>query len=99
MVKVYGASDDLLEIEGYDEIDCYGKTVKVGFDDGTVIRCSYGKPGLAVWKIEVVKQGSAAQSLDVCMDENADPYSDVFTIDAQFTRCIAYEEKNQLMEI
>ena len=46
-----------------------------------------------------MKQGSAAQSLEVCMDENADPYSDVFTIDAQFTRCIAYEEKNQLMEI
>ena len=50
MIKVYGASDDLLEIEGYGEIDCYGKAVRVCFDDGTVIWCSYGKPDLAVWQ-------------------------------------------------
>lgn len=83
MIKVYGSSDDLLEIEGYGEIDCYGKAVRVCFDDGTVIWCSYGKPDLAVWQIEVETYGSARRSLELCMDEEAELYSDVFTIDAK----------------
>lgn len=98
MIKVYGASDDLLEIEGYDEIDCYDKVVRVCFDDGTVIRCSYSKPGLAVWWIKVERQGTARQSLEVCMDENADPYSDVFTIDAKVTRVVQHRKSDYRKE-
>ena len=44
MVKVYGCSDDLVEIEGStceeDEIGCYDRDVLIYFVDGTVIRAN-----------------------------------------------------------
>lgn len=87
MVRVYGASDDLCEIEGSaypeDEIGCYDKDVHIRFTDGTVIRCSYPKSGLAVWAIDVEERGTAEQELHICEDEQAAIYSDIFTIDAE----------------
>lgn len=84
MVRIYGSSDDLLEIEGSEyyenEIGCCDSDVVVEFYDGTIIRCGYAKPDLAVWYINVVKEGTAPRDLLVCENENADPYSDVFTI-------------------
>ncbi len=87
MTKVYGASDDLVEIEGStykeDEIGCYAHDVRIRFLDGTVIRVGYPKDGLAVWWIEVEKQGTAEQKLTICEDEDARIYSDVFEIDSE----------------
>ncbi len=87
MTKVYGASDDLVEIEGSiykeDEIGCYESDVRIRFLDGTVIRVGYPKNGLAVWWIEVEKQGTAVQKLTICEDEDARIYSDVFEIDSE----------------
>lgn len=87
MTKVYGASDDLVEIEGStykeDEIGCYTHDVRIRFLDGTVIRVGYPKDGLAVWWIEVEKQGTAEQKLTICEDEDARIYSDVFEIDSE----------------
>lgn len=87
MVKIYGASDDLVEIEGSnykeDEIDCYEQDVRIRFVDGTVIRIGYPKNGMAVWWIEVEKQGTATQYNVVCEDEDAEIYSDIFCIDAE----------------
>lgn len=87
MVKVFGSSDDLVEIEGSSfknkEIDCYNKSVRVRFVDGTVIRVRYGKPNLAVWCIEIEVVGSSASRLDICNDENAEIYSDVFQIESE----------------
>lgn len=87
MIKVYGASDDLVEIEGSaykeDEIGCYNSDVRIGFTDGTVIRVGYPKADAAIWWIEVEKQGTAAQTLIVCEDEDARNYSDIFEIDAE----------------
>lgn len=87
MVKVYGASDDLVEIEGTkykeDEIGCYGHDVRLRFTDGTVVRIGYPKDGMAVWWIEVEKVGSADQNLTQCLDEDARIYSDIFEIDAE----------------
>ena len=87
MTKVYGASDDLVEIEGSaykeDEIGCYEHDVRIRFLDGTVIRVGYPKDGLAVWWIEVEKQGTAEQKLTICEDEDAWIYSDVFEIDSE----------------
>ena len=52
MVKVYGTSDDLVEIENSqykeDEIGCYDHDVRIRFLDGTIIRVGYPKDGLAV---------------------------------------------------
>lgn len=87
MIKIYGASDDLVEIEGSnykeDEIGCYERDVRIRFTDGTIIRIGYSKSNIAVWYIEVESQGTAKQILSVCIDEEADPYSDVFEIDAE----------------
>lgn len=86
MTKIYGASDDLVEIEGSkykeDEIGCYEHDVRIRFIDGTVIRVGYPKDGLAIWWIEVEKQGTAEQKLTICEDEDARIYSDVFEIDS-----------------
>ena len=89
MVKVYGASDDLVEIEGskypYDEIGCYNADVKIEFIDGTIIKVHYGKEDdtLGIWAITVLEKGSAYQELLVCNDENAKIYSDIFLIGAE----------------
>ena len=87
MVKVYGASDDLVEIENSqykdDEIGCYDHDVRIRFVDGTVIRVGYPKDGLAIWWIEIEKQGTAEHKLTICDDEDARIYSDIFEIDSE----------------
>lgn len=96
MVRVYGMSDDLVEIEGaeypYDEVGCFDSDVRIWFDDGTIIRVGYSKPNLAVWYIEVEQEGSANTNLLICEDENADIYSDIFDIDAKFVKCEVLDE-------
>lgn len=96
MVKVYGYSDDLVEIDGapypYDEVGCYDRDVRIWFDDGTVIRVGYGKQELAVWYIEVEEKGTAKSELQICEDEEAEIYSDIFEIEADFLKCEAIGE-------
>ena len=87
MVKIYGCSDDLVEIEGdleypEDEIGCYESSVRIWFNDGTIILIGYPKEGMAVWWIRVETQGTAKQNLRICEDEDAEIYSDIFEIDA-----------------
>ena len=86
-VKVYGVSDDLVEIENScfseDEIDCYKHDVRIKFDDGTVIRIGYPKPDGAVWWIKVEEQGKVEHILTICEDEDAEIYSDVFEIESE----------------
>lgn len=87
MIKVYGQSDDLVEIEGSnyreDEIGCYDSEVRICFTDETIIRVGYSKPETAIWYIIVENQGTAEQQLIVCEDEDAEIYSDIFEIDAE----------------
>lgn len=86
MIKVYGCSDDLVEVDGadypYDEIGCYDMDVILWFDDGTTIKIGYPKKDVAVWWIKVLKQGTGEQTLTICEDEDANIYSDIFEIDA-----------------
>lgn len=84
MIKVYGASDDLVEIEGSfeGEIGCFESDVRIRFTDGTVIRVGYPKEDAAIWWIEVEKKGAAVQKLTICDDEDARIYSDIFEINA-----------------
>lgn len=90
MVKVWGCSDDLVEIEGSkyheDEIGCFDAAVKLWFEDGTEIVVGYPKSGLAVWWVDIVRYGTAAKSIEFCYDEDADVYSDVFRIDSEIIR-------------
>ena len=98
MLQVYGCSDDLVEIKGaqypYDEIDCFEKDVLIRFKDGTEILVGYNKPNLAVWWIKVSKHGSGTYILDYCNDEDAEIYSDVFTIDSELESVKVVNKEN-----
>ncbi len=87
MAKVYGYSDDVVEIEhlegGSTEIDCYNKNVSITFDDGTVITIGYGKENLAVWWIRIDQAGATDPDLIICDDEDAKIYSDILEIEAE----------------
>lgn len=59
MTKIYGASDDLIEIDGdiSDEFGCYNgrkKTIETSL--GTKAKIHYGDEGC--WKIELISKGS-----------------------------------------
>lgn len=88
MIKVYGYSDDNVVVDGApypaDEIGCFDRKVQIRFSDGTLIEVEYGKNGLAIWKITILEKGMAKQILTECNDENADIYSDIFEIDADY---------------
>ena len=92
MIKIYGASDDLIEINNScfeeNEIDCFDKDVRIFFDDGAVIKCGYGKGDLGIWAIHIEKEGTAKYILNICDDENAEIYSDIFETDAEV---VSYE--------
>lgn len=87
MVKIYGRSDDLVEIYGSaykeNEIGCWNSDVRIRFVDGTVIRVGYPKEIGAIWWIEIEKRGPAEQRLTICEDEDAEIYSDTFEILAE----------------
>ena len=90
MVRIYGASDDLVEIEGGEykenEIGCYDSQVRIWFEDGTVILVGYPKECGAVWWIYVEKYGLSKHEVILCYDEDADIYSDIFEIDSEIVR-------------
>lgn len=77
--KVYGASDDLVEIEGdfVGEVSSYDDEngVLLVMSDGTLLKVFYGDEG--IWKITLVKKGGAFERIDQCDDADARPHSDV----------------------
>ncbi len=78
--RIYGASDDLVEIEGdvSGEVDCYDADVLLACSDGTAILAHYGKPArVGVWCLTVLREGDLYEGIDLCTSEDADPYSDV----------------------
>jgi hypothetical protein len=80
MIKVYGASDDLVEVEGdiEEEFSYDGeKPGYLGFSDGTVLRISYD----GVWHINLAIKGSSAFTHTPAEGEDTDNYSDVVTLD------------------
>lgn len=93
MVRVYGESDDLVVVEGtkteFDEINCFDSVCSICFDDGTKIDVQYPKKvdgvAIGVWGITVNKKGSAEQELAECFDEEADWYTDIFTINSDIS--------------
>ena len=90
MIRIYGCSDDLVEIEGSkykeDEIGCYDRDVRIWFEDGTVIRVGYPKKCGAIWGIWVENDGPSKHELIMCYDEDADIYSDIFEIDSEIVK-------------
>lgn len=74
--EVYGASDDLIEIDG--DIRAEGGTDNgmVIFNDGTVLIVSYGKAGQGIWRVECLHAGELFDRIEECDDEDAERYSD-----------------------
>ncbi len=84
MTKIYGDSDDLIEFEGdfTGEVGCYGtddreQGVLVYVSDGTILEVKYGKGGAGIWEVKLLQRGSLFDTIELCTDEEADPYSDV----------------------
>jgi len=82
--KIYGRSDDLIEVEGDvdGEVSCYGtdrreKGVLLVCSDGTLLEVKYGKGGMGIWGIMLIRKGSLLMSIRQCDSEEKDPYSDV----------------------
>lgn len=87
MVKVYGYSDDIVEVEDnngkcIEEIDCFDSDVRIWFTDKTQVLIHYGKKNLAVWDIKVENKGSGFIDKHICNDESADIYSDIVFVNA-----------------
>lgn len=80
-IKIYGASDDLIEIEGdiSEEFDHYNdeEPFYLAFSDGTALSVLYDKDGF--WRINRLAFGSAEYSKHEGMDEDGD-YSDIITL-------------------
>lgn len=60
MILIYGASDDLIEIEGdiREEFSAYGDDagVYLGFSDGTLVSVDYDRDG--IWRFSSLRNGS-----------------------------------------
>jgi hypothetical protein len=85
MTRIYGASDDLIEVEGdvIGEHGCYDEDTILRCDDGTVLTVHYGKftpdsPSTeeGIWAITVQVRGILFDRLEVCNNEDDDIYSD-----------------------
>jgi hypothetical protein len=86
-LEIYGASDDLIEIEGHitEELNCYAtdedeKGVLLVCSDGTVAEVKYGKPQGGIWAISVYAKGTEFRELETCEDEDAGRYSDTLRL-------------------
>jgi hypothetical protein len=82
--RVYGTSDDLVEVEGdvQGETICYGTDdnklgVLLVFSDGTLLEVKYGKAGMAIWEVKLLSSGTLFERIDLCFNEDENPYSDV----------------------
>lgn len=91
-IKIYGASDDLVEVEGKasgcDEFGFYatGKPGYLACSDGTVLRVCYAGDKTGCWRVAVEQAGAAAFEMVRKGDEDADEqdgvpgYSDLATL-------------------
>lgn len=82
-VTVYGASDDLIEVEGdireeFHWNDCLPAYLR--FSNGVVLRVSY----FDVWRIEPVAGAELVQVVQ-CSEDDEDNYSDRATVSGDVT--------------
>jgi hypothetical protein len=82
-VTIYGASDDLIEVDGdISEEFPLNNTGNDGdvlaFSDGTILRIAYTDPG--VWRITKVAQGTATLTIEQAPEDVDDDYTDRATL-------------------
>lgn len=88
-VTIYGASDDLVEIEGDLDEEFGGDDVVLAFGDGTVLRVSFAPSG--VWGIERQAAGSAVYEKVEAPPGDEDNYSDRVTLIGRLRWVLATE--------
>lgn len=94
MITIYGASDDLIEIEGdlEQEFYCYGADEEEGmylaFSDGTLLSVHYSN--LGIWRLQLVVEGLSDFSKVEGTDN--DFHSDKITLDGPITWAILGSE-------
>ncbi len=88
--KVYGTSDDLIEIEGAirEEFNPHDDDEPsfLAFSDGTVLSIEYTRSG--IWAIHRVQAGSAAYSKTDNLGEDSDQYTDTVTLRGDIKWCV-----------
>lgn len=88
-VTIYGASDDLVELDGdfYEEISAYNSTTLLAFGDGTLLEVKYALEG--VWRIRRVYEGTAEYENDEDPGNDENRYSDKVTLRGDLRWCLA----------
>lgn len=81
-ITIYGASDDLIEIEGgiREEFSYVGDgdADLLAFSDGTILRVAYTAAG--VWRISPVVRGTSELSIEQATEDDDPNYSDRATL-------------------
>lgn len=92
-VTVYGASDDLIELEGdiRDEISPNNNEednpTKLAFSDGTVLSVVYDKDGC--WRVNRVAEGTAKMKKVEAEGPDTDNYTDRVTLTGDISWVVA----------
>jgi len=84
MIKIYGASDDLIEIEGDIREEFYLKSDEDGdflaFSDGTILHIQYTNEGL--WRITPIFKGKAKYKKEYeAVSGDDEEYSDIVVLE------------------
>ena len=91
-VKVYGASDDLIELDGdlREELNPHRHAdddfAYLAFGDGTVLSVTYAKDGC--WRVKRVCVGAAHYEKKEAEGADTDSYSDIVTLDGDLKYCV-----------
>lgn len=96
--KVYGASDDLIEIEGNvsDEIGCYNNTTKrIQGSDGTVAKIEYD----GNWHISIKETGLLFEKI-VLGNPAEEPHTDIDAIECSpYSDVLVFKEGIEWVKI
>lgn len=100
-VKIYGSSDDLIEVEGSVTEEFNGDNAFLAFSDGTVLHIKCTKDG--IWRITPARRGTSTYTKTtevISDDENG--YSDVVNLEGDNLKWVAlasevtYEKKGTM---
>jgi hypothetical protein len=92
---MYGASDDLFEIEGEfsEEVGCYDEDVHILCSDGTKAVCKYD----GEWKFEVLEKGSLLEK-QVPIEDGDPVDEDVKNIITSYSEALVFTEGLEWIE-
>lgn len=77
MLKVYGASDDLIEVEGDVREEINADRAYLVTDTGVILYIRYSESG--IWRIIPALNASSVE-LDFCIEDDGERYSDIAVI-------------------